>query len=239
MHKHHPLRVIVGLLLLGLATSVLVAWGFAWPGGRAQFDRDRAAGPSYVASTKHWMEFDAMRHPGGIRVRFTGYMKRGSLGGEPIVDFGTMPLGLMTGQFLIDLSDPWFWENEVRAIFNNKYGWQMPIIRKYAECQLSGWPARCLYRQRIMERRLFPNIVREVPAPTHWLEDLVPLRPYAAGLALNTAFYAALWGLVLFAFPAARRWNRRCRSLCARCGYDTARLATCPECGTGIALTSV
>jgi hypothetical protein len=66
-----------------------------------------------------------------------------------------------------------------------------------------------------------------------------PLRPIWPGFAINTVFYAAvLW--VLLALPGAvRRFVRRKRGRCTRCGYDLRgqvaddkRQIFCPECGT-------
>jgi hypothetical protein len=66
-----------------------------------------------------------------------------------------------------------------------------------------------------------------------------PIRPVWPGFAINTIFYAAvLW--VLLAFPGAvRRFVRRRRGRCTRCGYDLRgqvaddnRQILCPECGT-------
>ncbi len=54
------------------------------------------------------------------------------------------------------------------------------------------------------------------------------------GFALNTAFYAASWWMLIFGLSPARAWNRRRRGLCGRCAYDLRGLepgAVCPECG--------
>lgn len=58
------------------------------------------------------------------------------------------------------------------------------------------------------------------------------------GFALNTAFYAATWWTLLFGCSRARAWNRRRRGLCGRCAYDLRGLepgAVCPECGAAFA----
>jgi hypothetical protein len=60
----------------------------------------------------------------------------------------------------------------------------------------------------------------------------IPLRPDMPGFAVNTVTYA----LVLFAAARLVTWARgalrRRRGQCARCGYDIAGLAMCPECGS-------
>jgi predicted RNA-binding Zn-ribbon protein involved in translation (DUF1610 family) len=67
---------------------------------------------------------------------------------------------------------------------------------------------------------------------------LLPCKPVWPGFAINTVFYAAvLW--VLLALPGAvRRFVRRKRGRCTRCGYDLRgqvadrdRKRQCPECG--------
>ncbi len=67
------------------------------------------------------------------------------------------------------------------------------------------------------------------PAPPFAL----PLRPVWPGFAINTIFYATiLWLLTLGPFTA-RRFIRRKRGLCIKCGYDlrgTAQMI-CSECG--------
>lgn len=62
----------------------------------------------------------------------------------------------------------------------------------------------------------------------------LPLRPVWSGLLIDTALYAALWSLVLFAPGPARRALRRRRGLCPRCAYNLRGLppgAPCSECG--------
>ena len=63
------------------------------------------------------------------------------------------------------------------------------------------------------------------------------LRPIFPGFVVNTLFYAALWGAILFAsrgaWRAFTRWRRSRRGLCPRCAYDLAGSSAhgCPECG--------
>ena len=63
--------------------------------------------------------------------------------------------------------------------------------------------------------------------------NLLPLAAIWPGFAINTIFYAAiLWMLSLGPF-AARRFIRRNRGHCIKCGYDLRGdfSAGCPECG--------
>jgi hypothetical protein len=65
-------------------------------------------------------------------------------------------------------------------------------------------------------------------------DHAVPTCAAWPGLAIDSASYAGLWWLILFAPRRLRHTLRRRRGLCAACGYDRAGLATdavCPECG--------
>lgn len=62
----------------------------------------------------------------------------------------------------------------------------------------------------------------------------LPLRPIPLGLALDTLFYALLWMTFFQGSRWARRVHRRRHSRCIRCAYDLAGLpdaSRCPECG--------
>lgn len=63
-------------------------------------------------------------------------------------------------------------------------------------------------------------------------EIWLPATPIWSGLAVNTAFWAAAWWLLLGAPRQLRRWRRARRGECVRCGYDLRGVAgVCPECG--------
>jgi hypothetical protein len=74
--------------------------------------------------------------------------------------------------------------------------------------------------------------------PTTLLGDVhlaLPLEPIGPGFAIDTLFYAAIWGGVLFGFASAKRAIRRRRGRCPMCGYDLrgapGLAAGCSECG--------
>jgi hypothetical protein len=63
---------------------------------------------------------------------------------------------------------------------------------------------------------------------------LLPTHPLWPGFLINSIFYSFVaWGV--WQIPLAlRRWRRRHRGQCVKCGYDRAGLAAgaaCPECG--------
>lgn len=70
---------------------------------------------------------------------------------------------------------------------------------------------------------------------------VIPLTPIPLGLAGNTAFYAALWFVLIRGRRTAgeiRAWSRRRRDCCEACGYSLVGLSPsrCPECGWGHAM---
>ena len=77
-----------------------------------------------------------------------------------------------------------------------------------------------------------PDYLDYYPGFSRMWARALPLRPIWPGFAINTISYVAiLW--LLFAFPGAlRRFIRRKRGYCTRCGYDLRiNPGRCPECG--------
>lgn len=64
-------------------------------------------------------------------------------------------------------------------------------------------------------------------------EPALPCRPIVSGLLINSALFAAAWWGLLFAPALVRRFLRRKRGRCPKCGYDLLGNlhAGCPECG--------
>jgi hypothetical protein len=69
---------------------------------------------------------------------------------------------------------------------------------------------------------------------------VIPLCPIWPGLAIDTAFYAAIWCALLLVFMFSPRHvlrvRRLARGLCPRCCYPFHGAERCPECGTDIDL---
>jgi len=61
----------------------------------------------------------------------------------------------------------------------------------------------------------------------------LPLRPIAQPFIINTLFYAAMWFGIFFGVAALRRFVRKKRGRCVKCGYDLRGEFEkgCPECG--------
>jgi hypothetical protein len=61
----------------------------------------------------------------------------------------------------------------------------------------------------------------------------LPFLPHYRGLLANSALYASLWALLIFAPPLVRLQRRLRRGHCPQCGYDLQGnlVQRCPECG--------
>ena len=79
-----------------------------------------------------------------------------------------------------------------------------------------------------------------IAIPILFFEDLeplvLPLYPIWTGFALNTIFYASLLWLIIPGPFVLRRFIRKRRGLCLKCGYDLRGVdhQACPECGEEI-----
>jgi hypothetical protein len=59
----------------------------------------------------------------------------------------------------------------------------------------------------------------------------LPFRPIWAGLIINSIFYAVILWLLIPGPFALRRFIRRRRGFCPKCGYPMGEAAVCTECG--------
>lgn len=99
-------------------------------------------------------------------------------------------------------------------------------------CFATGFQMRCF------QGADFPDAWPEPTSVGLWKlgelgERVICYQPRWLGLCVNTAFWGALW-LVVLAVPAAMRGSRRrAKGLCPACAYDLkGQLAEgCPECG--------
>ncbi len=110
---------------------------------------------------------------------------------------------------------------------------------KFIQIVRAGWPMPCLRgaTKGIGGSRSWEGVV-EPPRVVSQMgvkpQRLLPLYPQWGGLAVNTAFYSAIFWLAVPGPKLLRRLMRRRRGLCPMCGYDLAHHhhEICPECGT-------
>lgn len=204
-------------LVLGAATSVVVAWALAvhdslpptqqtpaaWPAGEhGAIIRFARANLGLTYRSYHYVP-SAFVNPGTISVRqlrsaSTARIPRAE--GEPPREVVFVP------------------ESNVMRI--SAYGLPFRCVYSLEWREDSGG---CFPPARVESRGYFSG---------RWCPSL-PCLPAWPGLLANTAIYGAPW-YALFLIPALRRVRRRGRGLCPRCAYSRDGLpinAPCPECG--------
>lgn len=232
--------------LLGAATTVAVAWGFALRGVDVDRRRDatnstplalpdlsrqeayifwpRVSAPGWSWTQTYLMPLESLSPDGrfvnGIGITDSGKwtLERGNV----IPTDRQLPLSEAGNQY-IELRFGWpfrtMWaihRREMLFDFGNSFGWS-PV----------------LYIRRDRSRSGMPFILYDDRQRSPW-DTAVPLGILPRGFALNTAFYAGLWWTLALGIARGRAWNRRRRGLCARCAYSRAGLdaiTPCPECG--------
>jgi len=96
--------------------------------------------------------------------------------------------------------------------------------------------ARWLSGPSLLSSAAIDNPVRtQAPGAFAFSSEFLPLRPIFPGFLVNTLFYAAMWFGIFFGVAALRRFIRKRRGRCVKCGYDLRGdvAAGCPECGWG------
>lgn len=105
-----------------------------------------------------------------------------------------------------------------------------------------GWPALAFWCELVAAPHPRPSSVRANGGISLSATDgsvsigafrCIRYHPIWPGVALDTAFYAALWTIPILATPLAKRHYRRRRGACPSCAYDLRSDLTqgCPECG--------
>ena len=240
------------LALLGATTSVAVAWGIAvrgiaahdlreWtdqtPVALADLNRNNVfvcwpavSGPGWTWTTTVVMPINAI-----------------SRDGRYVEPYG----------YIIDDHGPWMIER-IHEIPRDR---QLPFEGRSKHQELRfGWPFICMWaidqgdglldfnnsfgwssvlhikkvKNQTRQSGLAKPFIRKKDSLHPPADIAVPLGILPRGLALNTAFYAAVWWVLLIGLGRTRAWNRRRRERCTKCSYDLRGLETdkpCPECG--------
>lgn len=226
------------LAMLGVGTSVAVAWALAaWlPNSHCtyEFSIERLQFSAYGS-----IEVTTQQRPGLIRrgwlveeTMFLGSRVPTSLASAPIRPSPPWPQSSVLG-------DDW---GLLPAIRNRD-----PRIPQWGFEDVRGWPIPCL------RSAIWPvpwRTINPIPgSPTPTVHGglrldrragtgaadvrILPFLPLWKGLAINTVFYALAWTVLMAVNSGLRSRLRRRRGLCPTCAYDLKhdRDAGCPECG--------
>ncbi len=138
---------------------------------------------------------------------------------------------------LFDADIDILWDNrdvgvEMRAFFGTDSNQRMV----HAYHVSSGWPERSMSGEAwdafvLGERPKWSNNRWAMFVGTGW----IPLRPMWPGFAVNTIFYATILWLLIPGPFVLRRFFRRRRGLCVKCGYPVGESGVCTECGWELA----
>lgn len=208
-------------LILGVITTVGVAWGLAM----FQVWGDPIGGQEEMAPG------DSER----LRVEVhqvwqTGVVMRNVVAGtEPEEGGGTLMLPWTSGIRVglkpeeVDIS----WGLARRALVDG-----LPV---FGGEEARGWPCVAMYSMsmRLTDPPSRRGGIRVRKDPQGLDDRFLPLIPIWKGFAIDTGLYAAGWGLVLIVPGVIRGAIRKARGRCPRCGYDLKREfeAGCSECG--------
>lgn len=233
-----------GLLALGAATTVAVAWGVAIRGTNVSFAPARH-GWRYMKLDEREVVFFTPPFPREIGFvtqhvfrRNTDEVRNGPPPGATPSDRDPARDALLN---TTPLSGPPKGRHVPRpsAVVRVDYGFGFPFIAM-----------GCVLEVPNMTRAWIPPTWQGViwlhsPAGTKWgpfesnnrgstPEIAVPVGVMPVGFAANTCVFAMAWWALLRGVQCVRRQSRDARGLCARCTYDLRGLdagATCPECG--------
>lgn len=242
-------RLFITALMLGFATTVVVAWSLAaWlpPSSWSHLEvavryeevsirgNPGAIGAKTVATLKV-VSLRAYRAstPGACRQWWERY--QGPWRGH--VAFRNAINGATSGEIVeVPSLDGWGTVGQAFATSGTRAG---------DKCEhATGWPWLCGWYEITSARGgngydvtggiALPVRVSATPSVEAWQVRALPLRPMWRGILRCTSAYAASWFGVLVCAGVYRRWRRRRSGRCAGCAYDMTGLRTgcpCPECG--------
>lgn len=216
--KRWGLRIFV-CLLLGVVTTVSVAWGcllvidqFPTATGRPMHDRMEWSDSGSEADTRlpSVREFDALWHH--------------AYGPTPSYQYDRVHFGIR-------------WARRTVVLFDLEWRTSVEYVKAFLVDESAGWPALAMSGNQFMSEKYpgwrIPNRTLALLATPGSQRQALPLRPIWPGFLIDTFFYAALWLGMIVGLGAARRTLRTRRGLCPMCKYDLrgCNEPGCPECG--------
>jgi hypothetical protein len=235
--------IVAGLFLIGVTTTVAVAWGLAF---RNVHDWGRR--------TKEYMASEDQRSDSEWTVSL---MWTRSPGAQILVSEIWSYYEPTLSRDTLASSDLDIGVSADRTGF----AWAAPIVAPWPlgdakhpdHCQwravdARGWPLLSMYSVTEQDTIRGRRTLGGIPVPSrrtdvrgilggHSQSVVIPLHPFWRGVAADSAFYAVAWAALFYPVGAIRRRLRRRTGDCRRCGYNLSGNTTgvCPECGKGAA----
>jgi len=241
------LKRVAVCLLLGVVTTVGVAWGLAWRwfGPHAQKSETQ-----YTASD-HRGERITVAQPGLRQQTVIQVPRRKFITETPLfVSCFGRDIEMYPG---VEVDPAVRLPHDGEAWGVGRSLSQLPG-RAQSSCRVdeaaSGWPRLCLwwgdltvrqpdetYSDYVVTKASTQRITLS-NANVAWFATTpraLPVCPIWGGFVVNAMVYGAAWSGMVLVPPLVRRAVRRRRGLCAECGYDLSWLGAgvCPECGLG------
>jgi hypothetical protein len=215
-----PLGILAWALLLGLVTSLLIAWG-------AVLRRDTDSWESNLFSDGEpfGVASDESAQPDMLST-----FRLSTLGVTAIRGFFE-PAGATNlkdspvSDVLPPSIAPWR-----RDLFDDR---TQSIGRAWFTLYAAGWPLSCVDGSDFEEAWPEPVRFGLVSIDEGSTRRVMPIRPRPLALIANTIAWSAPWLIVLLLPRKLRSRRRRTRGYCPACGYDLRAdySRPCPECG--------
>ena len=249
MRRRPPLKRLALAFILGVVTTIGVAWYYAWVardgymycwssenGADLVPDTAPTDPVTSIALVRKWHTGSVAVHvtywPAAVRPRNT---TNDDMRGK--VSIGELhqpqPIKEIVSPFTIDEAAPEFITLKPVAGVLPSRAAGIRTRERFAV----GWPMYALHcSNRAVSTS--PLIGRTEGAwivnrtPTSWV--MIPYYPLPMGFAVNAALYASLWATLFLSVAIMRRRLRIRRDLCSNCAYDLSATPLdrpCPECG--------